>query len=156
MDAYIKRELRIIGRNIKNVATKDDLKDFVTKEDAKNFSTKDDLKGFATKDDLKGFATKDDLKRELKSALKDYLTTEKALGYFVSRNEFEEFRDYVMKNMFTKKDYMDHMSMLDKMLCDYQRMSENNILVGRQLCDLDDQVAQHGRRITKLEEQNVR
>jgi hypothetical protein len=60
-----KTQIRRIGKDLANCATKNDLK---------RFATKDDLKRFATKEDLKRFATKEDLKRELQHhATKDEL-----------------------------------------------------------------------------------
>ena len=75
-----------------------------------------------------------------------------ALDVFVTKAEFEEFTNYVHENMFTKQDYMKLMSNLDEMFLEFKHTQNNNILIGKQLCDLDDTVAGHSKRITVIEE----
>ena len=74
------------------------------------------------------------------------------LDTFVTKAEFEEFTNYVYENMFTKQDYMKLMSNLDEMFLEFKHTQNNNILIGKQLCDLDDTVAGHSKRITVIEE----
>jgi hypothetical protein len=74
-----KTQIRRIGKDLANCATKNDLKRFATKDDLKRFATKEDLKRFATKEDLKRFATKNDLERfatkeDLKRELQHHAT----------------------------------------------------------------------------------
>lgn len=76
---------------------------------------------------------------------------EAASETFATRAEFEDFDRYIRENMFTKQDFMDHMSQLDEIYLEFKRTRDNNILIGKQLCDLDDTVAGHGKRITVLE-----
>ena len=73
---------------------------------------------------------------------------EAASEIFATRAEVE----YIRENMFTKQDYMDHLGRLDAMILEFKHTRNNNIPIGKQLCDIDDTVAGHGKRITVLEE----
>ena len=64
--------------------------------------------------------------------------------------------EYIRENMFTKQDYMDHLDRLDAMILEFKHTRDNNILIGKQLCDLDDTVAGHSKRIVVLEDKVLR
>ena len=71
-----------------------------------------------------------------------------ASDIFATKAEVE----YIKENMFTKQDYMDHLGRLEEMISEFKHTRNNNILIGKQLCDLDDTVAGHSKRITVLED----
>ena len=140
----IGKALAIISKRLDNTLAKDDAKNFLTKDDAKNFLTKDDAKNFATKDDLKNLATKDDLKK--------YLTREDATELLVTKLNFEEFKEYVNENMFTKKEWLENVHRFDDVLQEMRDMRGNRLIFEKQFVGLDDTVDNHEKRIVKIEE----
>ncbi len=79
-----------------------------------------------------------------------------AMKQMVTRFEFEDFVQYVHENMVTKRDFMMLIDKMDDVLTEFKHTRANNVLIGPQLCDLDDTVAKHGKRITVLEEKVLR
>lgn len=65
--------------------------------------------------------------------------------------DFEEFREFIHENMFTRKDYMDHLSTIDAMVTEVKESRRARLLFEAQFVDLDDKVHRHGKRIKRLE-----
>ena len=159
----ITEQLERIEKLHTKTATKDDLKDFPTKKDPKGFTTKDDLGRFATKDDLKDFPTKKDPKGFVtKDDLKDFPTqkdpkgfaTKKDLEIFATKGDFYFLQTQIIgmrEEMFTKKDYMDHMSGIEAMLEEVNEARYEREVSDHRYCLMGDRVHDHEKRITFLE-----
>lgn len=141
MDAQFEKLNARLDQMMGVVVTKDDAKAFLTKDDAKNFATKKDLKQFATKKDLERFATKDDL-----SKLADSF-----VATFVTKVEFDIFREDIFERMATKQDFADQMVVMDKAMREIWRVSDNQEILFGRYPDTDDEVKDHEKRIKRLE-----
>lgn len=78
--------------------------------------------------------------------------TEWAVDNFVPKHEFYSFKEWVEENMLTKKEFYAHWDRLEEMYSGFKETDRNNVLIGKQLCDIDDLTADHEKRIRKLEE----
>lgn len=131
-DKELKNEFKKIGGEFKRINKR--LDNTLTRDDAKNFATKYDLKNLATKDDLKKYLTRDDAKNLL-----------------VTRLDFEEFKEYVEENMFTRKEWLEYIHTFNDALQEIRDTRTNRLIFEKQFVELDDTVAGHGKRITKIE-----
>lgn len=116
-------------------------------------ATKADLNGMAKRMD--GMATKADLKTAMsKMVTKDHF--DRSIRMLVTKVEFDGFKEYVHENMYTKADQNHLLTLLDPIFLEFKHTRTNNALIGKQLCDLDDNVAGHEKRISVLERKAVR
>lgn len=116
------------------------------------------LDRFATKDDLKRFATKDDLKKtesrlESKMVSKEHF--DQAVKLLVTKNEFDDFKGYVIEHVSTKDDYSRYMTMLDPVVLEFRNAERVNKLTGKQLCEMDDNIAGFDKRLKWLEKGRI-
>ena len=129
----------------------DDLKGMASKDDLKGMASKDDLKSMASKDDLKSMASKDDLDKAMSKMVTidhfDYV-----IGMMVTKVEFDDFKEYVVENMYTKADHSKFLDILDVMGLEFKNTQQSNILTGKQLCDMDDKINGFDKRLRVLEQ----
>lgn len=122
-------------------------------------ATKADLNGMATKADLKKSVSKIDAKISLMDSRMDRMVTkdyfDQKIAMLVTKVEFDGFKEYVHENMYTKADQNHLLTLLDPIFSEFKQTRTNNVLIGKQLCDLDDTVAGHEKRILVLEEKAV-
>ena len=109
-------------------------------------------KTMATKDDLKRFATKDDLQK-LEVRLESKMVTNERfeLSHKILKENFDEFKDYVVNNVSTKEDYSQYIAMLDPVMLEFKNAQRVNTLTGKQHCDMDDKIAGFDKRVKWLE-----
>ena len=91
----------------------------------------------ATKDDLKLYVTKVEFD-EFKDFLRDNM---------VYRHDFDEFRNTIL----TRGEFLEHMELIDKMVEEVKSSGRSRLLYEKQYVELDDQVGNHEKRITTLE-----
>lgn len=105
----------------------------------------------ATKDDLKKMASKDDLKKAMsKMVTKEHFDS--TIAKLVTRIEFDDFKEYISENMYTKADQDSLLKILDPMALGFKNAERVGILTGKQLCDMDDKINNHDQRIRVLEQ----
>ena len=122
--------------------------------------TSDDLKvvtsGIESKIDgvgsrIDGMATKADLEK----AVAKMVTTDhfnRSVRMLVTKVEFDDFKEYLAENMYTKADQNKLLTILDPMSLEFKRTRRSNILTGKQLCEMDDKINMYEHRIRILEE----
>ena len=76
---------------------------------------------------------------------------DRAVSKLVTKVEFDEFKTFVYENMFTKQDYMDHMSMIEEMVQEVRDSRRDRLIFEGQFVDVDDKVHDHEKRIRTLE-----
>lgn len=92
--------------------------------------------------------------KELKNNSKNYVTKDHlnmVVSKLVTKVEFDEFKTFVYENMFTKQDYMDHMSMIEEMVQEVRDSRRDRLIFEGQFVDVDDKVNDHEKRIRTLE-----
>lgn len=108
---------------------------------------KNNDKKFVAKRELERYA----LKKEVEEKLEKFLTKEAAVRYFASKLEFDESMAYIRRNMFTEKDFLEHLHRFNDVLEEIRDMRRNRIAFEHRFAELDDTVDNHGKRIVKLE-----
>lgn len=96
-------------------------------------------------------ASKDDLKSAMaKMVTRDHF--DRAIDMLVTKVEFYDFKEYIAENMYTKADQDTLLKILDPMSLEFKNAERVGILTGKQLCDMDDKINSHDRRIRVLEQ----
>ncbi len=100
----------------------------------------------------KNYLTKDDLEDVLSS--KNYITKgdlASAMENVVKWPEFEYAIRDLKETMVTKEEFYQRMDLLEPMLTEFRDFQRKNALTGKQLCDMDDKIADHEKRLRVLE-----
>lgn len=113
---------------------------------------------------LQSRAYKSDLKKTIKEVVHDVVQDVLNKNNFVTRDHFDraikqvvlrpEFEDAVRdlkETMVTKEEFYHRMDLFEPMLAEFRDFQITNVLTGRQLCDMDDTIANHEKRIRVLE-----
>ncbi len=152
MDAEFKNEfkrLRVIIQNfelstkknlakeIAKLATKEEIAKLATKEELAKLATKEEIAKLATKEELAKLATKDEIDDRFMDLTK----------HFYLREEIDE----KFAQMYTKDDHAKFMIYVDEAFTEIKEFRRNRLLSENQLVELDDQVANHEKRIRTLE-----
>lgn len=96
-----------------------------------------------------------EMRNKFKDVRKEFKAVRKVMNngfsQCVSKLEFHYAINEIKENMMTKSDYTVLVNMLEQMLPEFQTCQRSNILTGNRLCDMDDKIANHERRIRILE-----
>lgn len=103
---------------------------------------------------LTKMATKDELKKmekrlETKFVTKDHF--DNAVSLLVTKNEFDDFKEYVVENMYTKVEQEVLITSLDPMRLEFRNAERVNKLTGKQHCEMNDKIDSYDKRIKWLE-----
>jgi hypothetical protein len=106
-----------------------------------------------TKSKAKEFATKWDFKRTVTvKDMEKFLGKEEAQKFFVTRFEFEESLAHVKEKVFTREEFFEYLHRFDDVLQEMRDVRDSRLIFEKQFVELDDTVAGHGKRITKIED----